>query len=170
MKRILLLITSLLILNVVSCNKIEKELDISEVKFGNNIVEVDNRVLPYVEEFKKECEKWDIDVDDHMKGYIGIYVDEEMIGKYGKTIGSLVTNFGFSLINKDILDNRNKVRVIVFHELGHRLGFEHCHKKCSAIMSSIGGMSSFYNVWEAQKVQMFGRVPHLTEFIEIEQE
>lgn len=128
-------------------------------------IEADLELSKYVTEF----------IDDYLEhGYskeelnyfskdlMGVYIDHLEYGKYGTTFYQQPYGKDYIIISPIIRGNTKKLRLVVYHELGHIYldNIEHCHKKCNQIFSAILGYDNFYNDWENQKKIFFNRKQH----------
>jgi len=125
------------------------------IEFKTSSFEVDNILLPFVEEFVTEAIKHDINMDSLSRTYMGIYYDNPSIPNYiGITWTKMPDSSDVSLVSRD-LRTINKVRHNVFHEMAHKfLDAKHCHYQCYGLMSEIN--SNFYYLnWEKLKNDLF---------------
>jgi len=160
--------TILVSIAIISCStskiitkKSELGINRTELHFKNNSIEVDNVLLPYVEEFVEEAIKYNINVDSISKNFLGIYVEYTPKGTLGVTYKQQPEGLDFCLIAPIIAANKKKARLIVFHELAHAyMSRTHCHKFCREIMSANISVHTIYNDWNNQKKIFFKEIKH----------
>lgn len=160
MKKSLLLLLSLLSISCSNYRLIKLNENQTAIKFKTSTIEVDNELLEYVIEFVDEAQEHGIQVEDISRTYLGIYCDEIPLGMVG------VTNFNFpynsySMIDCENIKSNNKLRIAVFHEMGHKyITWGHCHTFCDQIMTSMLNDKGVYNDWEHQKEVLFNNLEH----------
>ncbi|WP_452597464.1 hypothetical protein [Pontimicrobium sp. MEBiC01747] len=131
-----------------------------------NTLKTDGLIQPYLDDFLKECKKYNIKFTDKLFSLKEIaIVDTLQVSTKGGTLGMLVRNkknevekivFSWmTLLDKEIL------KVVAFHEFGHYfLGYKHTCKDCNAIMAEVN--TSYFNIvrdWENQVEQLFLNSP-----------
>lgn len=166
MKKLITILLAGLFLTCTTANKLNysvKEIadTRSEIVLNNSTFEVDNSLLPYVEEFINEAHSYDIKVDSISKTYMGIYVDYPPAGMVGVTFLRYPNGLDYSLVHPESLISINKTRALVFHEMAHKyLKYPHCHTVCDQLMSTIAASQVFYGEWEKQKEILFKQTDH----------
>lgn len=126
----------------------------------------DKKLLPYVEGFIADYISNGYTQKDllyHADTYLGIYIDHTPKGKYGVTFMNIRKEGNdFTIITPSIVESPNKLRVLVYHEMGHKFLTDrsHCHEHCDQIFSAYLRIGNFYNDWEKQKKILFKRLEH----------
>lgn len=121
----------------------------------NSYCEIDNELLPYVEMFKKDCQKygWDTAHINHLNS-ITVETDLDAWGVTYHDSKSIV-------IDEELLKDNIGIRHVMYHELGHWYGKDHHDHGCimhdGYSLYGIGASSSvhwddwvghfFYNDW-----------------------
>lgn len=160
MKKSLLILTSLLLISCSNYRIVKLNEKQTAIKFKTATIEVDNELLEYAIEFVEEAQRYGIEVEKISRSYLGIYCDETPFGMVG------VTNLNFpyysySLINCEDIKSNNRLRTVVFHELGHKyVTWGHCHALCDQIMSSTVNDRMIYGDWGEQKEVFFKNLKH----------
>lgn len=132
----------------------------SQIEFKTSTIQVDNILLPYVEEFIVEADKYDIDVETISQHYLGVFCDETPMGTVGVTIMDY-PNDDYTLIDYENNKASNKLRLIVFHEMGHKyVAIGHCHILCDQIMTATLNNRVVYCDWENKKKMFFTNAEH----------
>lgn len=151
-----------------SCNKykIKRSGNIDTIYINDTVsIESDTLITKYVIEFLDDYTKHTSSKDNieyHSNKFLGIYLDYLPPGKYGLTLYRQPELKNYSLITPLIKNNQNKLRLVVFHELGHIYlqNINHCHDKCDEIFSAYLNNDNFYNEWNKQKKIFFNREQH----------
>jgi hypothetical protein len=146
--------------------------------YGQNVVEkipvytseselhVDGLVQPFLDDFLKFCDTYNIEYHEKLFKLKEIaVVDSIGITPNGGTLGMLVRNE-----NKDVekiifswvtLLDKEILKVVAFHEFGHYfLGYEHICEDCNKIMAVQN--SSYFDIildWDAQVENLFRNSP-----------
>jgi predicted Zn-dependent protease len=132
----------------------------TQIKFKTATIEVDNELLEYTIEFIEEAYKHDINVEMVSRSYMGIYCDETPFGMVGITDLNF-PHYSYSLINCENIQSNNRLRAVIFHELGHKyVTWGHCHAYCDQIMSSVMNDRMVYGDWSKQKEIFFKNIKH----------
>jgi len=125
------------------------------------LIEVHKEVAPFVEEFFNESYKRGVKVDSIFQKFGGMYVDKLPLGILGSTY--FHSDRYFAVISPSLLNNHNRLRAVVFHELAHvYVGnrIDHCHNICTQIFSA-SSSTNYYGInWENQKDVLFYDLPH----------
>jgi len=127
-----------------------------------NTLKTDGLVQPYLDEFLKECKKYNIEFTEKLFSLKEItIVDTLQVSSKSGTLGMLVRDkknkvekiiFSWmTLLDKEIL------KVVAFHEFGHYfLGYKHICKDCNSIMAEVN--TSYFNIvrdWDNQVKELF---------------
>ncbi len=156
----------LLLTVIVSSYAQNSNYELPESITTSNVLKTDGLIQPHLDEFLKQCKKYNIDFSDKLFNLKEIaIVDTLKVSPSGGTLGMLVRNkerevekIIFSKIT--LLDNEI-LRVVAFHEFGHYfLGYKHTCKDCNSIMAEVN--TSYFDIvkeWDKQVEQLFMNSP-----------
>ncbi len=151
---------------MVSLHAQNSNYDLPEKLTTSNVLKTDGLIQPHLDEFLKQCKKYNIDFSEKLFNLKEIaLVDTLKVSSSGGTLGMLVRNKDkevekiiFSKIT--LLDNEI-LRVVAFHEFGHYfLGYKHICKDCDSIMAEVN--TSYFDIakdWEKQVERLFINSP-----------
>ena len=125
------------------------------------------KLFPFLSNFVNDAEKRDINAKS-----ILFTIDTIGIKEFKRdTLGTCeeIPDRGWNVwIHSGIMCDPVLVRRVLYHEIGHRVGMQHCHERCEHIMSSrIGfGPWSPYPMTVQDKDEYFDRMKNFLEKVE----
>ena len=127
--------------------------------------EIDSTLVPYVEEYIKEAEKYDIEVKSKIWELEYIKYDDLPYNKLGTYTGNGI------LLNKIQAYHPKLIRAVFYHEMGHVIGLPHMCKECPYLMSAFVGQISFGAMdddeWEYYKKIYFYQIKQYEGLIKV---
>lgn len=134
--------------------------------FSQESVDIDGRLQPLLNDFFKECEKYEIGYHEKLFQLKNIDVTNNLPLEEGNTVMGMVTrdangNIENILISWVALVDPEILKVVAFHEFAHHfLEYKHTCQECDEIMAV--NNASYFNVandWENQVEHLFVTSP-----------